>query len=442
MSQTPLRCVVAATTLALCVLATNALARDPVGSGVRSGQYSFAPTPALEYANPSSAGARATLWDEPTAVRPAGTTHAPGRPTGTAAQASQWTSPTWYGQADLLVWWTKANQVPALVSDGVLGQPGTNVLHGGGGIDDNYRPGARVTIGTWRDNLQERGIELTWFSLGDGPNSGNYYAQSLGDPPPMNLMRPFYNPVQEQDDVLFIAFPHQVDGDVQVLTNSEMHSLAFSVRQALAGSGGNRFYVVGGYRYLRFRESLTVRTNTTVTDPFGAYAIGTTFNAVDAFGATNDFHGGDIGLSMQFQRGDWTLDVLSKIAFGNMRQKVAIDGVTVITVPDQVPLVGAGSLLALPTNMGTSARNEFAMIPELNLNLSYQLTSRWSVAMGYSLLWITDVARTGNQIDTTVNPTQLPANGGVLLGPARPAPLLGQTSMWAQGVNLGVVFEY
>ncbi len=135
----------------------------------------------------------------------------------------------------------------------------------------------------------------------------------------------------------------------------------------------------------------------------GVVAVGTTFDILDDFNAENDFHGGEIGLDTVIRRGCWDFDILTKLALGNMHEVAAINGQTIITAPTQTPLVGRGGLLALPTNMGTYSWNEFAMIPELNLNLRYHFSECLSLTMGYSLLWITDIARTGDQIDLVVN---------------------------------------
>jgi hypothetical protein len=245
-----------------------------------------------------------------------------------------------------------------------------------------------------------------------------------------------------QQDAQLVAFPNVVEGSVWSETDGEMHSVALLLRHNLSNDSCRRFDLVGGYRYLRFRESLAVGEFLTSTDPSGVVPVGTTFDILDEFTAENDFHGGEIGIDTLLRRGCWDFDILTKVAFGNMHEAGGADGRTIITTPTVTPLVSNGGLLALPTNIGTSSWDNFAMIPELDLNLRYRYNECLSFAMGYSLLWITDVARTGGQVDTVVNTTQLPANGGNLIGPARPAPQFGHTDMWMQGLNFGVVFEY
>ena len=270
-------------------------------------------------------------------------------------------------------WLRPAPIRPDKSAAGVLGQPGTQVLHGDSGIDGNYRPGVRFMLGYWLDECQTAGLDVTWFSLGDGAATGNFYAQSVGTPLSPILARPFFNVLSGQQDSQLVAFPGILEGDVQVATSSEMHSLALLLRRNVWQECRNRVDLVGGYRYFRYREGLTVQEHLNVTESGGPVATGTTFDILDSFATENDFHGGEFGLSAVVDRGSWSLDVLTKIALGNMHQNVNINGSNVVTVPSQAPLAGSGGLLALSTNMGGYNRNEFAVLPELNTNLRYCL---------------------------------------------------------------------
>jgi hypothetical protein len=54
------------------------------------------------------------------------------------------------------------------------------------------------------------------------------------------------------------------------------------------------------------------------------------------------------------------------------------------------------------------------------------------------------VARPGDQIDRTVNPSQVPDVGGPrpLSGPARPLPTFQTADFWTQGINFGLEFRF
>ena len=55
-----------------------------------------------------------------------------------------------------------------------------------------------------------------------------------------------------------------------------------------------------------------------------------------------------------------------------------------------------------------------------------------------------NITVSGDQIDLTVNPTQLatPTGPGTLVGPARPAFQFDGTDFWAQGINFGMELRY
>ena len=162
MADKALRILAAVAALAVLSLANTGWLETPASRSIAD-SYGTATTPALRL--PSSTGsAAATCGDDP-AVGPASASGQCGETGGgCSAACSDCYAPTWYGQADLLIWWFKGNQVPALVTTspdgtprpqaGVLGQPGTEVLFGDTGIDDNYRPGLRLTVGRWLDECQ------------------------------------------------------------------------------------------------------------------------------------------------------------------------------------------------------------------------------------------------------------------------------------------------
>jgi hypothetical protein len=60
--------------------------------------------------------------------------------------------------------------------------------------------------------------------------------------------------------------------------------------------------------------------------------------------------------------------------------------------------------------------------------------------VGYDLLYWSDVARAPDQIDRRINPSQIPP--GALLGVSRPEHTLRTTDFWAQGLTLGVVYQF
>ena len=282
------------------------------------------------------------------------------------------------------------------------------------------------------------GREGHWLSMGDGANSGNYFNQSTGNP---ILARPFFDTVSGTEMAQLTAYTGFVDGSIQVLTNSEMHSGAISLRRHWLNGECGHIDLIAGYRFFRFRENLNIEENLVSQNVGTGFPVGSTIDLFDRFTTENDFHGAEIGVAAQWDLNQrWTVDALLKLAVGNVRQQLTINGQSTIDTGGG-PVTGAGGLLALPTNIGTYTRDDFGLLPEVNLNLQYRVTRSLRVHGGYSLIFLTDIIRTGDQIDRVINSTQLPSGGG-LVGPPRPGAVINDTTFWAMGLNLGAVLEF
>jgi hypothetical protein len=139
---------------------------------------------------------------------------------------------------------------------------------------------------------------------------------------------------------------------------------------------------------------------------------------------------------------NWTVELLMKLALGDSKSQVSINGSTTVTVPTDPPDVAttAAGLLAQQTNIGVYQRNDFAVMPELGITLGYNLTRNLKATFGYSFLYWSRVARPGSQIDTNLNLSQLEATG--LVGAPRPQFLWVIDDVWAQGMNFGLDYRF
>jgi hypothetical protein len=164
----------------------------------------------------------------------------------------------------------------------------------------------------------------------------------------------------------------------------------------------------------------------------------------DRFETKNQFWGGQVGLVGELNWGRWSLEGRAKLALGSTHQVVSINGFQIRQEPGQPPVTYQGGLLGLVTNNGYYARNRFAVVPELGINLGYQVADWWRVFVGYDFLYWSSVVRPGDQIDLGLNVKWIPnfptnAPPSPLL---RPAPTLKDTTFWAQGISFGMEFRY
>ncbi|MBX3412280.1 MAG: BBP7 family outer membrane beta-barrel protein [Pirellulales bacterium] len=354
-----------------------------------------------------------------------------------------------WAQADYLLWWTKGESVPALVTTspaetprpqaGVLGQPGTETLYGGDRYLNDYRSGGRLDFGAWLNQRRSVGIGGGFFALEDATSS--FSATSLGEP---ILARPFFNPNSGAQDSALVAYSSTATGDIIAGTiNANTSNSLINANAYMTGmlfrNNGVRFDLLGGYRFTRFDESVGITENLVITEQGGLVPTGTTFNTLDTFDVTNTFNGGELGLLFETTTGRWSMDGAFKLGLGNMHETVNIWGSTIVTPPGGGSDSREGGLLALPSNIGYYSRNEFAVVPEAQINLSYHFTTWWRVQVGYTFIYWNNVVRAGHQIDTTVNTTQLDP---VQVGPDRPAFSFVSGDLWAQGLNVGTELRY
>ncbi len=363
-------------------------------------------------------------------------------------------SRTWV-TADYLQWWTKGNRIPALVtsspngtlqtSAGILGAAGTQTLFGGDKIANEERSGLRINFGTWLDDCQQTGIEGNYFSVFNEGSTNSFFGQTTGGAgsgTPI-LARPFFDVNANTENARLASFVGIADGSITVASSSELHSAGVLLRQHMRSGSRGRIDLVGGYRFFRFREGLRIDENFVSTAAGGGIAMGTAIDVYDSFETENDFHGGEFGLAANFDGDRWGLELLGKFAIGNIHRTVNINGQTTVTTPPPgaTTNTATGGLLALSSNIGQTTENDLAILPEFGANLTFDLNDRIQLRAGYTALALNNVARTGAQIDRSINTNLIPGGSGA--GAAMPSrPRYSLSRFWAQGVNFGITGEF
>ena len=353
----------------------------------------------------------------------------------------------WQLRADYLLWWTKGNRLPPLVTSspqgtpramaGVLNTPGVEVLFGDHAIDDQIRSGGRWTLARWLDTPSPVAVEGSFLYVADDRRSGVFSASWFDQPV---LARPFFNAGNQQEDSQLVVFPGVLDGRIDVSGSSDIYSAELQARGTGRRDARGQLDWLAGYRYFHFGESLRIREQLTSVERDGIVPLDTRFELADRISTGNDFHGVQGGVAFEFRRDRGSFELSAKAAVGNLRRQSRIRGETAAQIPGLDPQTTPGALLALPTNIGTSSDHRFAVLPELGIQSGLRLNRRLSLACGYSLILLHDVARTGDQLDRTVNTSQI--GDRPLDGPARPAAQLAGSALWLQGLNLGLDYRW
>lgn len=380
----------------------------------------------------------------------------------------------WF-RTEYLAWWFKSGPVPPLMTAEsnqayandagtgqtplVLGNPNAFVVLGGTDVGTGLHQGARFTAGGWINDTQTIGIEGNYFLLANRGKSQQF--STSGNP---TLGTPFVDAVTGVESVRIFAGLDELPGNGTLTVTNRLQGAELNVLGNLMSKSTARLDLVGGVRWVNMHEDLNFTT--TALLPFGPLPFppglspGQLLNRHDDFsGARNHFYGAQVGIHTDYHWGRFFVDATGKIALGDIHETVVIDGHAVQGDFTKAPLPPAiiyqglhGGNFAQPTNIGIYDSDRFAIVPELMLNVGYQIAPWASFFVGYDILYMSHVARAGNAIDRTVNKTRTVysmAVGDPPVGPVRPVfPVpdsqfgLPQNDFWAQGLNFGLEFKF
>src|SRR5262249_21736703 len=161
-------------------------------------------------------------------------------------------------------------------------------------------------------------------------------------------------------DAFVIASPGVGIGGIAIRAPSQFWGTELNYRGNLWRGCHTRLDYLAGFRYLELKEGLDIFTASQLLVDGGNQAL-----TPDKFDTFNQFFGGQLGLLWECRGPRWSLDLRAKLAVGDSYQSVNIQGNTF------VPGLGlfTGGLFAQPSNIGRSHENQFAVVPELGINI-------------------------------------------------------------------------
>lgn len=350
-------------------------------------------------------------------------------------------------EIDYLMWWVRGADVPALVTTspdgtlrddaGVIGLPMTTVLFGNEQIGKEIRPGVRVNAAHRFDSNSSMSAYLNGFYLGSDSGQNSFHTRSNGSP---ILARPFSNARTGFEDSQLVAFPDILDGSVAVDSFSELYGGGLGIQREGELGKNMGWRLSSGYRFLRFRDAIGIREDLMSTDLGGVIPLGTEFVVNDRFEANSRFHAMNLGLNVERSFSRWEIEASANLGLGAMNRQLEIAGQTDVTVPSLATNTTSGGLLAQPTNLGTYRSSRFTAVPEWRVKAKLRLCDFAAIGISYDLLLVPNVWRASEQIDRSVNDSQI--GGGALVGAARPAPVLASQTLWAQGVSFSLDMDW
>lgn len=268
---------------------------------------------------------------------------------------------------EFLMWWVKSAPTPF-----------------GGSTNFGVFPGLRLEAGGWLDPAEKWGLEGSGFFLGRKSNTLGVAAGSI--PLPDLLVR----------------------AGAAAYEDSQLWGADFNVLYNLYRDSNFHADLIGGFRYLGLQEDLKAYAAGTLALSSGAVEGGT---ATARLMAQNNFYGGQIGARAGWHFNRWFTDITGKVAIGVTREGLTLQE------------AARGNDGATDAFQFRRSKSDFAVLPEVNLRVGYDITRNIHAFVGYDFLYISSVARPGNQ--DLIGLSSVKSSG-----------------FWAQGLNFGVEFSY
>ncbi len=352
-------------------------------------------------------------------------------------------STRFWANADYLVWWENGSATPPLVQTipaAVATAGPTNLPFGANQAfpRDNKLyfgafSGVRATVGmNFGPNW---GVDLSGFVLNQ--QSTGYSLIGDGSPTSIGIARPYIQAGTGNPISLYSNLPGQYAGGVRASADSQFWGLDANARLEWYRLFCDRCDLLAGFRYYGLEESVTINDI--------SYFPGNVVNTVhDSFQTRNNFYGAQVGAQTQWFFGRLSADLSLKGAIGGMHQQVIANGSNTFVQADGTVNIEQGGLYARGANAGNFSRDKFAFTGEVGTNLNYEVCKNVRVRIGYTLNYLSSVARAGEFIDPRVNDQnvrfvlrQAPSNA---VAPA--FNWSNASDFWVQGINFGVVVGY
>jgi Putative beta barrel porin-7 (BBP7) len=352
---------------------------------------------------------------------------------------------------DYLYWYGRNDAAGPLVttgtsgSRGIPGQPGTTVLYdhlGYGGTS-----GLRLTAG-YDDPEDHCGIEATGFVMEN--RHDQFFANSGVSGLPL-LARGITNSATGQASAVLVAFPGAFSGPIATSSESQLWGAGADYTCQFYCDPCKSAEFLVGFRYIDFREQLNIGQNTQIL-PGGISGLDGTLvlspNALllaEQFRTSNQYYGGELGARGELNFGNFFLNGTGKVALGVNNEVANIAGTSSVISPNGTTVTVPGGIVAVSNNIGRATQNRFCVVPEVDVNLGFNLTCWARLYVGYTFIYMSDVARPGDLSRTPTNPSQIPTslNFGIPLLNSNPASgRFSSTEYWIQGFNAGLALRY
>ena len=371
-----------------------------------------------------------------------------------------WSRGAFSVQPEYMLWFLKGTRNNLQISStGILGtvDPGTVGMLGDTQQGQGPVAGGRLTIGYWQiennpwipeRSIRTLGSEMRLFFVGS--RSVDFIADTAPD-----LFRPFFDVNNRIQSAFLVASPGIATGSINGHAN-------VSIWGAEVNAWKNIYYdkpgttvavdLMAGFRYLNGNSNLDLSSNsvfnqTIAADSAFASFAGNRLLVMDSFATSNHFYGAQLGIKGQ----GWLIDYLRaegslRLALGNTAQDITIAGSQVRTFANGTRAISNAGLLALPSNIGNHHTNRFSQVPEGDLKALCPIGDHLTFSVGVSALYWNRVLRAVDQVDRSLDITQIPNfpfnAGATATGLGRPGIPSTRSDLWVVGISFGVEVKW
>lgn len=344
---------------------------------------------------------------------------------------------------------------------GAIDQIGTQVLIGNRSINTHIQSGGRFTIQSWFGHHQLFGFVANYLFL--SPHSSQRTVSTTGLPGSPSIAVPIFdvsgftgtNSPSPSESVYVLPGPFPngpgFEGQFILEIKNRLQGAEVNGLINLGNIERLQFETLAGFRWLQFNEGLSFNVHT--TGVHGAPTNGQFFNSQDVFNTKNNFYGLQFGIRATYEFLGFFSSITSRLSLGAIHETINIYGKSMTSNGTLFfPVHGfatrpiLGGIFAQPNNIGHYGKNSFDVLPEINLSLGYHLMEHMSLFAGYNFMVLDKVIRPGDQLNRNINTTQTglaeasraSGSGIANVGPPAPSIVFHHSSLWIQGVNVGL----
>jgi len=344
---------------------------------------------------------------------------------------------------------------PAANDEGFLVNPDTTILYGapfapakGGNDTQNFGglSGSRLTLGYLLDEDQHLVAEARVFVLQGG--SAGFEAQGnstvLGSP---GIRIPVFNTVPYtpgsatdltvSENGLPVAIPGIIAGKVVIANDLRLWGTDATAVFNVYRSSQLELNALAGFSYLDLSEGFGLTDSLVgLSGPF----VGQSGTVSDHFGTVNQFYGAAVGLRGRASWGPVSVSLTGRVALGSSHEVLNVSGA--FQAINFTASSGPQGIFAQPSNSGSRSSNVFAVVPEVEVKLGFDVTPSVRLTLGYDFLYYSSVVRPGDQIYRNLPKGQVFEQGGSSVSATSPSALLKKTGFFAQGLSAGVALRF